>query len=75
MLGDLATYIVTAFQLALAFPDANQGILFSFVKFISVFAITQVPIAISEGILTVIIFNVILNYNKEELKLLSVIRT
>lgn len=67
-LGDLATYVVTSVQLALAFPAEVGGFATSFVKFSSIFAVTQIPLAISEGILTVIIFNAIAGYGKEELK-------
>jgi cobalt/nickel transport system permease protein len=73
-LGDLLTYITTSVQLALAFPSETGGFMGSLIKFISIFAFTQLPLAISEGILTVIIFNVIFKYNREELKVLSVIR-
>lgn len=58
-LGDLATYTVTAIQLALAFPDPVGGIMGSAVKFLGVFFITQIPIAIAEGLLTTIIYNLI----------------
>ena len=71
-LGNLLTYITTAFQLALAFPSPTGGVEFSFVKFLSVFAITQVPLAISEGLLTVLIFNFLTTYNFNELKELNV---
>ena len=73
MLGDLMTYVTTSIELALAFPDQTGGIMASIIKFIGIFAITQIPLAISEGILTVIIFNLLTNYNKEELKELNVI--
>ncbi len=73
MFGDLMTYITTSIQLSLAFPDATGGIMASIVKFMGIFAVTQIPLAISEGILTVIIFNLLTNYNKEELKELNVI--
>ena len=63
--GDLATYLVTSFQLALAFPSASGGILASFGKFAGVFALTQVPLAIIEGILTVVLINVITAYGKD----------
>ncbi|MCA1932708.1 MAG: energy-coupling factor ABC transporter permease, partial [Calditerrivibrio sp.] len=53
-LSDLFTYIVTSFQLALAFPDQVGGVMSSFLKFASIFAITQVPIAIIEGIVGLI---------------------
>ncbi len=71
MFGDLATYLTTSTQLALAFPAKTGGILISFVKFFSIFAITQIPLAIIEGILTVVIFEFIENYSSKELKDLS----
>jgi len=55
-LADLITYVITSLQLALAYPDAIGGVGASFVKFGTIFAITQIPLAISEGILTVLIF-------------------
>lgn len=58
-LGDLATYTITATQLALAFPDPAGGILGSLVKFLGVFFITQIPIAIAEGLLTTLVYNLI----------------
>lgn len=73
MLGDLMTYIMTSIELALAFPDATGGVMASVIKFMSIFAVTQIPLAISEGILTVIIFNLLNNYNREELMELDVI--
>jgi cobalt/nickel transport system permease protein len=72
--GDLVTYITTSFQLALAFPSVTGGFSESFIKFLSIFAITQIPLAASEGLITVIIFNIIYKYNKEELISLSVIK-
>ncbi len=51
--GDLATYVTTAVQLAVAYPSAHGGFLASFVKFIGIFLITQIPISIAEGMLTV----------------------
>lgn len=71
--GDLLTYIATSFQLAIAFPSETGGFAVSIAKFISIFALTQIPLAVSEAILTVIIFNFILKYNLDELKVLSVI--
>ncbi|WP_300531247.1 energy-coupling factor ABC transporter permease [Peptacetobacter sp.] len=58
-LGDLATYTVTSFQLAFAFPAATGGVMASAIKFLGIFFVTQVPIAIAEGILTVIVYNLI----------------
>lgn len=70
-LGDLATYTVTSIQLALSFPDKTGGILASFGKFIGVFGLTQVPLAIVEGIITLMIFNFIEKYSSDELRALS----
>ena len=66
-IADLATYLVTSVQMALAFPAPEGGVIESFVKFISIFAITQIPLAISEGILTVIVFNLLSQYSREVL--------
>lgn len=64
-IGDLATYIVTSTQLALAFPDPSGGIATSMVKFLGVFFITQIPIAIAEGLLTTVVYNLI-SQNEEK---------
>ncbi len=72
-LGDMATYIVTSIQLAIAFPAPDGGIAFSLVKFLGVFALTQIPLAISEGILTVVIFNLLKQNSKKELEGLGVV--
>ena len=54
-LGDLLTYVTTSFQLAFAFPAPTfTGAL---TNFLVVFAVTQIPLAIGEGILTVIIWD------------------
>jgi len=55
--GDLATYITTSVELAAAYPDAASGYLGAFLKFMGVFAITQIPLAVAEGLLTVIVMN------------------
>lgn len=73
-LADLATYLVTALQLALAFPAANGGVLLAFTKFAGIFAFTQVPLAISEGLLTVLVWNWLQSYSGEELKVLNLIK-
>ncbi len=72
-LGDMLTYVTTSVQLALAFPAQSGGVIASMVKFMGVFAVTQIPLAISEGILTVVVFNVLTAYNKQELRELSVL--
>lgn len=67
-LGDLFTYCVTSFQLALAYPSKDGGTAASVIKFLSVFAPTQLPLAIIEGILTVIIMISLETYARPELK-------
>ena len=59
MLADLATYATTSLQLGLVFPDPTTGFVGSTIKFLGVFLITQIPIAIVEGLLTVIFYNLI----------------
>lgn len=66
-LGDLATYLVTAGQIALAFPDPVSGYGGALIKFISIFAFTQLPLAVIEGLLTVIIINLLSQYSRSEL--------
>lgn len=56
-LGDLATYVVTSAQLALAFPDAVTGFGGAFAKFAGIFALTQLPLAVAEGLLSVVVMN------------------
>ncbi|WP_338552389.1 energy-coupling factor ABC transporter permease [Paenibacillus sp. KS-LC4] len=69
--ADLATYIVTSIQLAVAFPAVEGGIIASFMKFGGIFAITQIPLAVSEGLLTVLIWNWLQSFNTDELSILK----
>lgn len=65
--GDLFTYCVTAFEMALA-HHSDSGIGVALVKFLAVFAPTQVPLAIIEGILTVVIILALESLAARELK-------
>lgn len=69
-LGDLFTYCVTSFQLAMAYPSAEGGMMASAVKFLGVFAPTQLPLAVIEGILTVIVVIALESFAKSELKMI-----
>ena len=71
LLGDWATYLTTAGQLALAFPDPVSGIAGAFLKFAGVFAPTQLPLAVVEGLLTVVIVNFLRDYSGDELQRLK----
>ena len=70
-LGDLFTYCVTSLQLALAYPSQQGGVAASALKFLGVFAPTQVPLAVIEGILTVVIVIALESYAQPELKLIG----
>ena len=72
VIGDWLTYITTAIQLALAFPIPTFPE--AVVKFIAIFAYTQVPLAIAEGILTVVIFEYIMKLRPDILRNLKVLR-
>lgn len=73
-IADLLTYIITSIQLALAFPAPVGGFMASFLKFAGIFAITQVPLAISEGLLTVLVWNWLQSYSPQELELLKLLK-
>ena len=66
-LGDLFTYCVTSVQLGLAHPSAVGGVWASVVEFLGIFALTQIPLAIIEGLLTVVVFIGLETYAKPEL--------
>jgi cobalt/nickel transport system permease protein len=70
--ADWATYLVTSIQLALAFPAASGGVLASFWAFAAVFAITQVPLAIVEGVVTALMFKYIVQLRSDVLLKLNV---
>jgi cobalt/nickel transport system permease protein len=72
-LSDLATYVVTSAQLALAFPTA-AGVFDSFFRFASIYAITQIPLAIGEGILAVFLFDFLAKYKGILLSSMKVIK-
>lgn len=73
-LGDLFTYCMTSIQLALAHPSETGGVAASAVKFLAVFAPTQLPLAIIEGILTVIIIIGLESFAMPELKSIGFIK-
>lgn len=71
MLGDLFTYCITSIQLGVAFPDPATGLAGSVTTFLGLFAVTQIPLAIIEGILTVVVMMGLESYAKPELKALN----
>ena len=70
--GDWLTYVATAVQLSMAFPIPTVGS--AFVKFIAIYAYTQVPLAIAEGLLTVVIFDYIMKLRPDILRKLGVLK-
>ena len=74
MLEDLCTYLMTALQLALAIPALHGGFMAAFIKFVGIFAVTQIPLAISEGLLTLLVWNWLQEYGQQELKILELFK-
>jgi cobalt/nickel transport system permease protein len=54
------TYVTTSLELALAYPAEIGGIGSSFILFMGIFAVTQVPLAIVEGIVLALVFKYII---------------
>lgn len=57
--ADLATYGTTALQLALAFPQEEGGIGASLAKFLTVFGVTQLPLAVVEGVFAALVWRAV----------------
>lgn len=70
-LGDLFTYCMTSVQLALAYPSEQGGVVLSAARFLGVFAPTQLPLAVIEGILTVLVVMALETYALPELKMIG----
>lgn len=73
-LADLSTYSVTSIQLALAFPDPESGFLGAAAKFLSIFSVTQIPLAIAEGLLGVLMIRILRDVAMPELVRLGVLK-
>ena len=71
-LGDLATYVTTSIQLALAFPAPVGGVMKSFIGFSGIFAITQVPLAIIEGLVTMLLFKYLLGLKPDVFRMFHI---
>lgn len=69
--GDLFTYCVTSAQLALAHHETAGSVGKAFVEFLGVFAPTQLPLAVVEGLLTVMIVIGLETYALPELKVIG----
>lgn len=73
-LADLFTYFTTSLELALAYPAPAEvgGVMSSFVLFMGIFAITQVPLAIVEGIVLALVFKYIVQLKPDILLRLKI---
>jgi cobalt/nickel transport system permease protein len=69
--ADLSTYAVTSTQLALAFNNDAVGFSQSLLEFMALFAVPQIPLAIIEGILTVMVYSAINSLCEQEVSLLT----
>jgi len=75
--GDWATYVTTSVELALAYPAGGvltfAGFMSSFGKFATIFAITQLPLAIMEGAVSALLFKYVVNVKSDILIEMKVI--
>ncbi|CCQ15055.1 Cobalamin biosynthesis protein CbiM [Rhodococcus sp. AW25M09] len=71
--ADLSTYCTTSVQIALAFPDPQTGVAGAVAKFLSIFAVTQIPLAVAEGFLGVLVIRVLRTVALPELIKLGVL--
>ncbi len=71
--ANLVTYTVTSLQLALVFP-VEGSILTAFIAFAGIFAVTQIPLAIIEGIICALVAKYIVHVKPEILKKLGIIQ-
>lgn len=71
-LADIFTYLTTSLELALAYPAESGGVASSFILFTGIFAITQVPLAIVEGVVLTLVFKYIVQLKPDILLRLKV---
>lgn len=72
-MADLSTYVTTATQLALAYPEG--GFVEAWSRFLGIFAVTQIPLAIVEGLVGVLLLNALISWARPEMEELDVIPT
>jgi len=70
--ADIVTYVITSFELAVAYPAATGGIVASFTAFFAIFAITQIPLSIIEGLVLALVFKYILQLKPDLVEKLGV---
>ncbi|RLI84622.1 cobalamin biosynthesis protein CbiM [Archaeoglobales archaeon] len=65
--ADWVTYVVTSFQLALAFPanPSLAGVIESTMKFMAIFAVTQIPLALMEGVVAALLVSYLVEVRED----------
>uniref|UniRef100_A0A7J2TGJ0 Putative cobalt transport protein CbiM n=1 Tax=Archaeoglobus fulgidus TaxID=2234 RepID=A0A7J2TGJ0_ARCFL len=65
--ASISTYVVTSIQLALAFPATQsfEGVIETAIRFLAIFAFTQIPIALIEAFLAVAVFEQVISKLEE----------
>jgi cobalt/nickel transport system permease protein len=71
-IADIFTYITTSLELAVAYPAETGGFASSFVLFMGIFAVTQIPLAIVEGIVLALVFKYIVRLKPDILITLKI---
>lgn len=69
--ADIVTYVLTSAQLSIAFASPSAPLGQVFLQFLAVFAVTQLPLAVAEGILTVFVYRAIQSLCQDEMRLLA----
>lgn len=69
--ADWSTYLTTSVQLGLAHPDPVGGAAASTARFLGIFAVTQLPLALAEGLLGVMLFRLLGRIAPDELTALG----
>lgn len=72
-LADLSTYVVTSIQLAVAHPAEPGGVGGALAAFLGIFAVTQIPLAVIEALLTVLVVRALMAVAPTELLDLGVL--
>ncbi len=72
-LADILAYITTSFQIAIAFAGAENSFMALFAKFLSIFAVTQLPLAVTEALLTLVVMNILVKYSPKEMATLKLV--
>ncbi|MFY9750914.1 MAG: energy-coupling factor ABC transporter permease [Methanoregula sp.] len=71
--ADLFTYVITSIELAAAFPATHGGFMVSWETFFAIYAVTQIPLAILEGVLIALVFKYIVQSRGDILVKLKVL--